>query len=181
MAGGPAGFNQDFSCPDLLEKTNIRSALLSHTRLSRRIASHSNYSASHANFLPYSLVIANSSQVRYFYPRVKFSHLVVCKLTTPIQVFVYQLIYIAIETCKVWALTVSLATTPAIIIYFLFLNLLRCFSSVGSLTITLCIQVTVTRHVSSWVSPFGYPRIKACRQLPEAFRSLPRPSSVIYV
>ena len=28
-----------------------------------------------------------------------------------------------------------------------------------------------------WVSPFGYPRISARLQLPEAFRSLPRPSS----
>ena len=28
-----------------------------------------------------------------------------------------------------------------------------------------------------WVSPFGYPRIKACSQLPTAFRSVPRPSS----
>src|SRR3546814_13683269 len=28
-----------------------------------------------------------------------------------------------------------------------------------------------------WVSPFGHPRIKACSQLPEAFRSVPRPSS----
>ena len=28
-----------------------------------------------------------------------------------------------------------------------------------------------------WVSPFGYLRIKACLRLPEAFRSLPRPSS----
>ncbi len=27
------------------------------------------------------------------------------------------------------------------------------------------------------VSPFGYPRIKACSQLPTAFRSVPRPSS----
>src|SRR3546814_2462320 len=27
------------------------------------------------------------------------------------------------------------------------------------------------------VSPFGHPRIKACSQLPEAFRSVPRPSS----
>ena len=65
LAGGPAGFNQGFSCPDLLEKTNIRSASLSRTRLSRCFASHSNYSASKANFLPYSLVIASSSQVRY--------------------------------------------------------------------------------------------------------------------
>jgi hypothetical protein len=27
------------------------------------------------------------------------------------------------------------------------------------------------------VSPFGDPRIEACLQLPEAYRSLPRPSS----
>ena len=46
---------------------------------------------------------------------------------------------------------------------------------------SLCIQEQVTRHDSSWVSPFGYSRIKACWQLPETFRSLPRPSSVIYV
>ena len=30
-----------------------------------------------------------------------------------------------------------------------------------------------------WVSPFGYPRIDACLRLPEAFRSLPRPSSPV--
>ncbi len=29
------------------------------------------------------------------------------------------------------------------------------------------------------VSPFGHPRIKACLRLPEAFRSLPRPSSPV--
>ncbi len=29
----------------------------------------------------------------------------------------------------------------------------------------------------NWVSPFGYPRIKVCLQLPAAFRSMPRPSS----
>ena len=34
LAGGPAGFNQGFTCPGLLEKTNIRSASLSLTRLS---------------------------------------------------------------------------------------------------------------------------------------------------
>ena len=28
-----------------------------------------------------------------------------------------------------------------------------------------------------WVSPFGHPRIKACSQLPMAFRRVPRPSS----
>lgn len=54
LGGGPPRFNQDFSCPDLLEKTNIRSASLSRTRLSRPLASHSNYSASKADFLPYN-------------------------------------------------------------------------------------------------------------------------------
>ena len=43
---------------------------------------------------------------------------------------------------------------------------------------TLCIQVRVTRHNSSRVSPFGNPRFKAGGQLPEAYRSLLRPLSV---
>ena len=33
---------------------------------------------------------------------------------------------------------------------------------------SLCIQLRVT--LAGWVSPFGHPRIKACFQLPEAFR-----------
>ena len=41
------------------------------------------------------------------------------------------------RTEKVWALPVSLATTPRIVIYSLFLALLRCFSSDGSLSIRL--------------------------------------------
>jgi hypothetical protein len=36
-----------------------------------------------------------------------------------------------------------------------------------------------TRHDSSRVSPFGYHRIKAYLPLPDAFRSLSRPSSPI--
>ncbi len=35
----------------------------------------------------------------------------------------------------------------------------------------------VTGHHPCRVSPFGHPRICACLQLPEAYRSLPRPSS----
>ena len=71
----------------------------------------------------------------------------------------------------VWALPCSLATTWGIISYFLFLLLLRCFSSQGWL-IFRC-------NASSmhWVVPFGNLRINACMQLPEAYRSLPRPSS----
>ena len=33
------------------------------------------------------------------------------------------------------------------------------------------------RYPCGWVSPFGHRRIKACCQLPDAFRRLPRPSS----
>ena len=42
---------------------------------------------------------------------------------------------------------------------------------------TLCIHVEITGHDSSGVPPFGNPRIKACLPLPEAYRSLLRPSS----
>ena len=38
-------------------------------------------------------------------------------------------------------------------------------------------DVGVSRHYSGRVTPFGDPRIKACLPLPEAYRSLPRPSS----
>jgi len=36
---------------------------------------------------------------------------------------------------------------------------------------------TAVLTLTGRVSPFGYPRIKACSQLPMAFRSVPRPSS----
>ena len=45
----------------------------------------------------------------------------------------------------------------------------------------LWIQISATKHNSGEVSPFGHPRLKACRQLPVAFRSQLRPSSVSYV
>ncbi len=38
LGGGPPRFKQDFSCPVLLEKTNIRSASLSRTWLSQSLA-----------------------------------------------------------------------------------------------------------------------------------------------
>ena len=41
----------------------------------------------------------------------------------------------------------------------------------------LCIHSGMTEHDLCRVSSFGDPRIKACLQLPEAYRSLPRPSS----
>ena len=43
----------------------------------------------------------------------------------------------------------------------------------------LCIQTPILHHNAEWVAPFGNPRIKACVPLPEAYRSLPRPSSPV--
>ena len=41
----------------------------------------------------------------------------------------------------------------------------------------LCVHSGMTGHDPCRVSPFGHPRIKACLRLPEAYRSLLRPSS----
>ena len=41
----------------------------------------------------------------------------------------------------------------------------------------LYIQPGISRNYPRGVSPFGNPRVKACLQLTEAYRSLPRPSS----
>ena len=78
----------------------------------------------------------------------------------------------------VWALPFSLAATHRITCCFLFLRLLRCFSSPGS-----------PPYVMDWrmddggflrrVSPFRYLRINGYLLLPEAFRSLSRPSSAL--
>ena len=78
----------------------------------------------------------------------------------------------------VWALPLSLAATHRITCCFLFLRLLRCFSSPGS-----------PPYVMDWrmddggflrrVSPFRYLRINGYLLLPEAFRSLSRPSSAL--
>ena len=56
---------------------------------------------------------------------------------------------------------------------FLFLRVLRWFNSPRSLR-----RQTVTGHNPGRVSPFGNPRVTARSQLPEAYRSLPRPSSL---
>ena len=60
---------------------------------------------------------------------------------------------------------------------FLFLGLLRCFTSAGIALSALYIHAEVIEFYLNRVFPFGYLRIKACLRLPEAFRSLPRPSS----
>src|SRR6516162_9275320 len=52
---------------------------------------------------------------------------------------------------------------------FLFLQVLRWFTSLS--------QLSNTALSAQWVPPFGDLRINACLRLPEAYRSLPRPSS----
>ena len=76
------------------------------------------------------------------------------------------------ETTAVWALSLSIATTREIDLFFLFLRVLRCFSSPGWPHTKYG-----TRTSSVQVAPFGYPRIKTCLRFTGAFRSLPRPSS----
>ena len=78
-----------------------------------------------------------------------------------------------IATTAVWALPRSLATTGGIIVYFLFLGVLRCFSS-PRLPHYICNDNSPS---DCWVVPFGNPRIKDHLHLPEAYRSLSRPSS----
>jgi hypothetical protein len=59
----------------------------------------------------------------------------------------------------------------------LFLRILRCFTSPRIARTILCIQTVATPYERCRVSPFGNLRIKACVPLPEAYRSLLRPSS----
>ena len=61
--------------------------------------------------------------------------------------------------------------------FFLFLRLLRCFSSPGSLLPHYLFHAAVTYASICRVSPFGYLRVNAHLQLTAAFRSLSRPSS----
>ena len=61
--------------------------------------------------------------------------------------------------------------------FFLFLRLLRCFSSPGYLLTSYLIQMRIHTHYCMWVSPFGNLRFYGYVRLPAAYRSLSRPSS----
>ena len=60
---------------------------------------------------------------------------------------------------------------------FLFLGLLRCFTSPRFASPDYEFIRSIRRFYSAWVVPFGDPRIKACLRLPVAYRNLLRPSS----
>ena len=64
-------------------------------------------------------------------------------------------------------------------IRFLFLRLLRCFTSPGVAMFLLWIHRNSSKYYPAQVTPFGNLRVKACLPLTVAYRSLPRPSSPI--
>ena len=64
------------------------------------------------------------------------------------------------------------------LIGFLFLRLLRCFSSAGSLPLPMD-SLTDPQFFTAGVSPFGNPRINTYFQFPVAYRRLSRPSSAL--
>ena len=78
----------------------------------------------------------------------------------------------------VWPLSISLAATLEITCCFLFLRLLRCFSSPGSPPYVMDWRMDDTSS-SYRVSPFRHLRIKDYLHLPAAFRSLSRLSSAL--
>lgn len=72
----------------------------------------------------------------------------------------------------------SFAITHGIAYCFLFLRLLRCFSSAGSPSPKKRgVTSPRTECRDGQEVPFGNPRIQGCMLLPWAYRSLPRPSS----
>ena len=75
-------------------------------------------------------------------------------------------------THEVWALSISIATTLDIDDFFLFLPVLRCFSSRRLLHLKNGDWPSARR-----VAPFRRLRINSCLQIPGDFRSLPRLSS----
>ena len=57
--------------------------------------------------------------------------------------------------------------------FFLLLEVLRCFTSLGSLARAWFVRRAVRRHYPPWVSPFGHLRIKAWLAAPRSLSQLP--------
>ena len=82
-------------------------------------------------------------------------------------------------TIKVWTVACSLAATEAIS-YLIFLPAgTEMFHFTAFAPRRLWIQRRVPAYDGRRVAPFGDPRITAYLRLPEAYRSLPRPSSPV--
>ncbi len=79
-----------------------------------------------------------------------------------------------LENIKHWPGPRSLATTNGVSVDVLSSGYLD-VSVPRVRLLTLYIQIRIPKN--GWVSPFRNPRIKACSQLPMAYRSVPRLSS----
>ena len=154
MADGPASFNRDFSCPGLLRKRSQAARRASPTGLSpsvARLSSRLRLTRSNRPGRPADLPG----------PPLQPPTGNGCRLLHPY----------------------GLGSSPFARRYsgnhgcFLFLEVLRCFSSLGSPPKAYVFSQGMTGHYPGRVTPFGNPGIKARVQLPPAYRSLPRPSS----
>ena len=97
-------------------------------------------------------------------------------LTSHFVTLIYRALQPRTAYCAVWALPRSLATTRGIISFPLGTKMFQ-FPRLPSPG--LCVQPGDAVGLPQQVSLFGYPRINACTRLPEAFRSVPRPSSAL--
>ena len=106
-----------------------------------------------------------------------------CNLQHNLQIVFKRSYYPDVTTAAAFNVDIGLGSSPFARHYlgnrslFLFLRVLRCFTSPGALCPAYLIQPGVTGHYPSRVPPFGDLRIIAYLRLPEAFRSLSRPSS----
>src|SRR5215831_7704405 len=83
------------------------------------------------------------------------------------------------EALEVWAVPRSLAATDGIADLLSFPPGTEMVHFPGFASPCLCIQQGISELAFRGVAPFGNPRIEACLRLPEAYRSLPRPSSLL--
>ena len=156
LPGGPGGFKRDFSCPALL------------------------------GYLIEEDVLSFVYRAFTFYSRpfqCRSTRHTLCNFPTHLQMDQTRPHYPDITRPAGFNVTIGLGYSRFARRYsgnhgcFLFLEVLRCFSSLCCLQPAYLIQRVMIRHYSDRVAPFGNPRFKACLQLTVAYRSLPRPSS----
>ena len=95
LEGGPPGFSQGFTCPDLLDKINDKVCETWHTRLSLSLAQLSNCFCSHRKFLTLCrLMVASASNTEILDKSRTSYWLFICH--NPLITFVYQLIHLQI-------------------------------------------------------------------------------------
>ena len=158
LEGGPPRFRQDFSCPVLLRKhADAASYDISPTGLSPSLVG-----------LPSALQLCQEVSPLRKRPYIRYQH---APTTSTVQRCKPS------YTPRFWAVPRSLATTRGIAFCFLFLQVLRWFSSLGIAPSDYFVHLTVAGIPTGRVTPFGHLRICGCLLLPAAFRSLPRPSS----